>query len=146
MQIYTKYMLHIVSGVFVAMYWNKCGSLFLSAITDVPTSTPGVNFFMVCFWRMNVNYTISNQSLRLTRLCYPSLHFTCMLHLLFCWFKTYPSSLYCLISSMYATGGGGGEGIPLNIFVKWYSQPCLRRICWDWRNSFNLEKNRLMRG
>ena len=27
-----------------------------------------------------------------------------------------------------------------------YSQPCLSRICWDWRNSFDLEKIRLMRG
>ena len=27
-----------------------------------------------------------------------------------------------------------------------YSQPCLSRICWDWKNSFDLEKIRLMRG
>ena len=25
-----------------------------------------------------------------------------------------------------------------------YSQPCLSRICWDWRNSFDLEKIRLI--
>ena len=45
----------------------------------------------------------------------------------------------CYISSIYKH---------ISIMTQFinYSQPCLSRICWDWRNSFDLEKIRLMRG